>query len=243
MEESYRSKYLSLENYHWWFKARRDMIFKLLKRENKNSHILDAGCSGGALVTYLHKKNFKHIYGIDIDHKSIEHCNNNGLDNVFLMNCTELMFDDESFDIVICSDVLEHVSNDVTALKEFNRVLKPNGIIILFVPAFNFLWSVHDQTNRHYRRYVSNDLICKLRANGFKIEKSTYWNVILFMPILIMRKLTFLFKNKKDDQLYEFDSLLNSILTNILKFENAILQMVSSPVGVSVLIVARKKYQ
>ncbi|GAH34834.1 unnamed protein product [marine sediment metagenome] len=150
----------------------------------------------------------------------------------------------ENFDIIIASDILEHIENDIAALAAWNRTLKQGGRIIIFVPAFRFLWTGHDEANRHFRRYSKLELLALLKKNNFEIERSSYWNFSLFLPIGLTRIFEKAFsKNKKNmrDQLYELKPAINQILTNVLSVENRILKVVDLPVGLSVFAIARKK--
>ena len=184
MEENYERAYHSLEGIHWWFVARRDIIIKiiesLIKSHDKNIKILDIGCSGGQLLSSLYKKGFTNLWGIDISKNAIQHCIRKNLNNVYLMDCSELSFKNSEFDIIIASDVLEHVRDDEKAICEWQRVLKKDGFIICFVPAFPFLWSYHDIVNKHFRRYTSKNLSSLFNKNEFKIIRLSYWNILLF---------------------------------------------------------------
>ena len=127
MKKSYESKYHNLEMVYWWFEGRRDIIFKLLHLENKNSKILEVGCSGGPLLNYLKQKNFNNLYGMDISLDAVNLCKKRGIKNVLVGDGSKTGFKDNSFDIIIASDILEHIKNDSLALLEWNRILKNKG--------------------------------------------------------------------------------------------------------------------
>ena len=151
-------------------------------------------------------------------------------------------FPNNKFDIIICSDVLEHIENQEMAILEWKRILKKGGKVICFVPAFNFLWSKHDIENMHYRRYSKNKLCLLFEKNGYTILRSSYWNFLSFFPALIVR--LFLYSpNKKvpGDQLYSVNNFLNSIIFNLLKAENGIiLKGIDFPFGVSIFVIAKR---
>ena len=96
------------------------------------------------------------------------------LENIYLMSGDKTTFDDNSFDIVIASDCLEHMENDSETLKEWNRIIKPNGKLIIFVPAWKTLWSNLDEMSHHYRRYSYSDLKMKLID-----DRSTFNSMII----------------------------------------------------------------
>lgn len=245
MNETYELKYHRIEEKYWWFIARRDMIFRLIKHLNirKNSKILDIGCSGGRLIKCLGLKGFRNIYGIDISQKAINLCKKNGMKNVFIMDCAKTNFSNETFDIIIASDILEHIKNDASALAEWGRIMKPGGKLIIFVPASDLLWSEHDELSHHYRRYTKSQLITALKKFNFNVLKSSYWNCSLFFPMVIFKSLQHIFlkkKNKKSDHLYELNIIISKMLLILLKFENSALEYLNFPFGTSIFALAVK---
>lgn len=244
MERTYALKYHRLEGNHWWFLGRRDIIYKLIMDYHKDAEILDIGCSGGALIGFLKAKGFKRLRGIDIDVRAIDICRQKGITDVRISDAAETEFKDRQFDIIIASDMLEHIENEDRALFEWYRILKPGGKLIVFVPAFKLLWSKHDEVNLHYRRYCKSDLIKVLRKNGFSIERSSYWNFSLFFPTSFIRFSQKLFSrgNKRSgDQLYGVPLFVNKTLEYILRLENIFLSGgIKFPLGVSLFAVARK---
>jgi ubiquinone/menaquinone biosynthesis C-methylase UbiE len=246
MDKEYELNYHKLEENYWWFQSRREIVFRLIKKMNlsKDARILEVGCSGGPLISLLKNENFQNVFGIDISENAIEVCKERGVNNTFVMDALNLKFGNEEFDLIIASDILEHIEDDFSALIEWNRVLKTNGKLIVFVPAFNSLWSHHDEINHHYRRYTKTMLLKRLRNNGFNPDYSSYWNFTLFFPSFIIRFTQRLFssksKNKAQGQLYTINSGLNRFLTSLLSFENKLNQFVKYPIGVSVFAISRK---
>jgi 2-polyprenyl-3-methyl-5-hydroxy-6-metoxy-1,4-benzoquinol methylase len=245
MDIDYEFKYHRLEERNWWFVSRREIIFQLI-RENSfrhNASILEIGCSGGPLIESLNQRRFFNVAGIDISQSAVNLCRKKGIRNIQIMDGEKTEFRKNKFDLVIASDILEHISNDDNALSEWHRILKSGGKLIIFVPSFNFLWSGHDIANCHYRRYSKAELKNKIKKAGFKINRISYWNFILFFPVCIWRILQrFYFggRNKKD-QLYRMNSLLNKIFENLLKVENWLLKFINFPIGVSLFTICEKK--
>lgn len=246
MDKEYELKYHKLEKDYWWFRARRDIIFKLLLQLKVNyySKIMDLGCAGGHLIYFLEKKGFRNISGIDISKEAIKKCRENSLRKTFVRNCVDTKFKDEEFDVLIASDILEHIKADSNALREWNRILKKDGILIIFVPAFGFLWSKHDDVNCHYRRYSLKKLVDDLKENKFDISKASYWNFSLFVPIAFIRIFqNFTSKTSKDsgNQLFKISNKINNAFLYLLKFENRLLEKsLIYPFGVSVFAVGKK---
>jgi ubiquinone/menaquinone biosynthesis C-methylase UbiE len=216
------------------------MIAKLLAGESKQARILDVGCCAGSLLKNLGSSGFSNIYGLDINPQAVAVCKKKNLRNVFVMDGSDMSFHDEEFDVVIASDVLEHIKNENVALSEWNRVLRPGGKLIIFVPAFTFLWSAHDEANGHMRRYSARTLKDSLQVAGFSIRKMSYWNASSFFPALVTRTSQRFLPGPKRDQLFETNPIVNSLALGVLKCENAALMHVSLPFGVSLFAVAEK---
>jgi SAM-dependent methyltransferase len=248
MQESYQTKIHQLEDTHWWFTARRDCIVRLLASFNveKDARLIDIGCSGGPLERTLGRLGYTNVLGIDISPESARRAVSQGSGNVVLMDGTRMDFKENSFDVLIASDVLEHIENENAAMKEWYRILKPGGRALIFVPAFKFLWSGHDDANEHYRRYTREELVEGMRRNGFVIEKTSYWNFTLFTPVVAIRSIKRLFmwrgRTNNRDELGESSRMLNRIFSGIIKGENRLISKGwSYPVGISVLAVGKKE--
>ncbi|MEX0966420.1 MAG: class I SAM-dependent methyltransferase [Bacteroidia bacterium] len=242
MDKTYEEKYHQLEETNWWYEARRDMVLKLLSNNSKQSNILELGCAGGPLLRKLATLGFEHVQGIDISEAAISVCRKRGIMNAQVMDGTRLDFPDQHFDLLIASDVLEHIEAEEKALQEWNRVLKPGGQAIIFVPAFQWMWSGHDEVNHHFRRYTRNELVEKLMQNGFRVTRSSYWNLALFFPAGAIRLILRNFSSSEMDknQHPKINPLVNDFLVNLIKMENRFLEKVNFPVGVSTFAVAKK---
>lgn len=213
-------------------------MLRLARPAERAAKILDIGCASGQMIRLLEANGFSNKTGIDISEDAIIACRRRGIENVSVMDAKTLNFLDSSFDIILASDVLEHIQADAAALRDWNRTLTHSGRLILFVPAFNFLWSKHDETNHHYRRYTKSELLRLLQQAGFSVERISYWNFSLFFPIWLARLLN---KNSGGDDLQKINTTTNKLLTGLLKFENHLLSRINFPVGVSLFAICRKK--
>lgn len=238
MKKQYEKKYHELETNNWWFTSRRDMITRLVNKNPKKSRILDIGCSSGELIKELKKKGYKKVTGIDISEQAIKECQRKKIRNIYLMNAEKITLK-KRFDIIIASDVLEHIKNDEKAIKEWEKKLTKKGKIICFVPAFKQLWSRLDEENKHHKRYTLKELTKKFKKQGFKINKKSYWNCSLFIPSLITKIISRI--TKKENQLFKPTRTINKILETIIKNENKITEHINLPIGVSAFIIATKQ--
>jgi len=248
MNPDYEEKYHRFEESHWWLRARRDLVLALSRQlqPDNASRVLEIGCSSGVLLRRFKSAGYKSVVGIDISEDAIQASHRLGSSNASVMDAQKLNFADASFDLITASDVLEHIADDVAALHEWARVLAPGGRAILFVPAFQELWSEHDLANQHFRRYRVAELAAKAQAAGLIVSRRSYWNALLFTPVAILRALRRLTRRGGVGVADRFfpppAAPLNAALFAILTLENTLLRWgMNFPFGISAMIVARKE--
>lgn len=243
MDEQYRTQYHDLEETHYWFRGRRDAILRRVAGLPKDSRILDVGCSSGILLEKLRERGYEQLYGVDISEDSIDIARRRGLSQVHVMDAACMGFPSASFDVLISSDSLEHIEDDTAVAREFYRLLRPGGRLILYVPAHPFLWSGHDVVNHHFRRYTRRGLERLIEATGLRVLRSGYWNALLFLPALLKRGLLDKLSGKArrgvpDSDLELPPAVLNRWLTTLLLLENR-WRLTHLP-GLSTFVVAEK---
>lgn len=231
-----------VEETHWWFVGRRRIISSFLAQINANSErphkILDVGCGTGANLEMLSQ--FGEAEGIDVSREALAFCRQRGLRNVREGEAERLPFPDNSFDLVTGLDVVEHLDNDLAGLKEMHRVLRPQGRILLFVPAFMFLWGVQDDISNHRRRYTLPELKLLVGEAGFEVERATYLNLTFFLPILMGRLLMRITGWRPASENNITIGALNGFFGRILGAETSVLRRFNLPFGVSAICVARR---
>ncbi len=252
MERLFYKEYFLLERTHWWFKARLKILESLFCRKiflGEPLKILNAGAATGATSQML--KKYGNVVSLEYDKDCSIFLSEILNEKVVNGSLTKLPFHDHSFDVVCAFDVIEHIENDLLALKEIYRVLKPGGYTFISVPTFDFLWSKHDRINQHIRRYSLPNLI-KLMCNaGFKDHSfKSYFNFFLFLPIAITRTLSNLTvglnTNKGKGSGSDFErnnlkSVTSKILYCIFCSEKNLLRIgLKFPFGVSAMIISKK---
>jgi SAM-dependent methyltransferase len=245
METEFENSYHQVEAQHWWFVGRRHLIVALLRkmRAQTSGRILDIGCAGGATIQRLNEEGFSQVSGIDISSEAITQSRRNGLTDVYIMDAQAPDFPDAHFDIIIASDVLEHISDEDAAAREWFRLLSPGGTLIALVPAFMALWSAHDEANQHRKRYRLHELRQCLEASGFETQRASYWNFLLFVPAVMVRMLqrTISGHRQMDVNLRLPPSFANQFFSFLLRVENRIIAAgFNWPWGLSALIVVRR---
>lgn len=252
MDKNYFKDYYILERNHWWFKARLEILEELVskffeKTKTEPPKILNAGVATGATSFMLEK--FGKVTSLEYDQACCEFLRETVNLEVTQGSLTALPYNDHSFDMVCAFDVIEHIEDDVTAVSEIKRVLKPNGKIFLTVPAYMFLWSEHDVINHHFRRYTSANFSSLIQKADLNIAYKSYFNFLLFLPIAAARTASnFLQKFKKkgnkkisDFQKFKTEGLVDKLFYKIFKSEKGLIKRkFRLPFGVSLLLVADK---
>jgi SAM-dependent methyltransferase len=187
MEEHVYRQLYELEDTHWWFRGRRAVIHALLGREPLPDHPreLDAGCGTGRNIREYAQ--LGETAGVDPSPDAVAFCHARGLAQVIRSGVEQLPFEDGAFDLVAATDVLEHIPDDLGAAHELRRVTKPGGSLLITVPAYQWLWSQHDDSHHHQRRYTLRRLRAVLTAAGWRPLVQTYFNSILLAPIAAVR--------------------------------------------------------
>lgn len=240
MREDHYEAIFANERTHWWYRVRRQLVRFLLHRHVPGSHprVLDVGCGTGLLLQELSEH--YDVTGIDMSPQALALCKERGLTNVSLGSATAMNFPDRSFDAILLLDVLEHIEDDNVVAKEMYRVLKPGGVAIVFVPAFQFLWGVTDEASKHFRRYTRPHLKSVLGQAGFGIVRATYFNFFLFTPIALVRLMARMQKHSRDSEFDINNRYLNGMLYAIFHLESLLLRFINFPFGVSLCMIVRK---
>lgn len=241
-KEEYRRMF-ELEENSWWYLGMRKISESLLNSIIKSFNtlkILDAGCGTGGMMLFL--KNFGSVFGIDISQQALKFCRKRGLKEAKQASIEKIPFENESFNLVTSFDVLYHqwVKDDLLVLKEFYRVLKPGGYLLLRVPAYSWLRGRHDEVVATRHRYSKNELAQKLRISGFKILRSTYANTILFPIVLLKRTSERFLPVSKTSDIKPLPKIANILLTKILYLEATIISKFDLPFGLSLFVLAQK---
>jgi SAM-dependent methyltransferase len=231
-----------VEQSHWWYTGRRKILARFIEDicrrvTDRRPRILDVGCGTGANLLMLSQ--YGDAEGVDVSEDALAFCRERGLANVKLGAGEKLPYDDATFDLVTALDVVEHMDDDLAGLREMRRVLRPGGLVLLFVPTFMFLWGVQDDVSNHRRRYRLPELRRVLEQAGFEIERTTYANITFFLPILLVRKLMRLTGIKAESENNITVSSLNGVLGSLFGAERFVLRYMNIPFGVSGLCVAR----
>lgn len=243
MKDTEIQKLADYEGENWWFVGRRKIVSDFIMKYSKMDHnlkILDAGSGTGKTTNYL--KQIGDVYGIERSFTGVMHCNKLRL-KVVQGHLNHLPFTTNTFDIITMLDVLEHIENDLEILQKLKPLLKPNGKLIITVPAYQYLWTEHDVALSHFRRYTVKTLENVLKKADFQISRTSYFFTILFPLIFLTKILLKIKKPKNDSQSHsqQFPEIIDNFLQKIILFESKILKKINFSFGASIICVAHKQ--
>jgi SAM-dependent methyltransferase len=187
MDDSLYRAFAEVEDRHWWFVARRAIVLRLIDRwVPAGSTVVDVGCGTGGFIDALQSTH--NVRGIDPAPPALEACRARGLGAVLQGTAADrASWGALPVDAVTLLDVIEHVDDDVAVLHEAAMAVVSSGVVIVTVPAYQWLWSHHDELNHHRRRYTASRLRAAHRKAGLEPIQSGYFNSVLF-PLAVMQR-------------------------------------------------------
>lgn len=229
-----------IEDTHWWFVGRREIVRRMLARIGpaQPCRMLDVGCGTGGNLPILGA--YGEVTGVEMNAVAHHAANARGIGRILLGRFPEdLPVTDEEFDLITFLDVLEHLDDDLAALDGAKKLLAPAGMVLITVPAFAFLWSGHDEQHHHRRRYTADRLSAVLRQAGLEPVYVSYFNMWLFPAIAAIRIAKKLTRNRHADDERMPPAFANKLLQAVFASERHLLGRFRLPFGTSILAVAR----
>lgn len=248
MEKDFYLQYAAVENKHWWFLGRRKIVEKVIQQLKLpvNAEIIEAGCGTGGNLAMLSR--YGNLSAMEIEEIACQIANDRKITTVRKGCLPDDIPFKGKYDLIVILDVLEHIGDDITALEALYSFLKPGGHLLITVPAFQFLWSRHDEINHHYRRYVKKTLQRVVIKAGYKLNYTRYFNFFLFPIVAIIRGFKKLLKIDDSNVNISGDlkipaKPINKFLTYLFASERHLITWFNMPVGVSLLLLAHKPTQ
>jgi SAM-dependent methyltransferase len=242
MDRDYELQTHQAEDRHWWYRGRRKVIERVVEdlRVPARARILDAGCGSGRNMVELARHGT--VTGVELADASVSLARERGAGEVIAGSVLEMPFEADSFDLAASLDVIEHLEDDLTALRELRRVVAPGGSLLITVPAYQWLWSGHDEINHHFRRYTRRALQRAGEEAGWQQVRTTYFNSLL-LPAAILLRVLDRFSRKTTESsldLWVPPEPLNWLLERPLQLESALIGRGGRiPAGLSLLAVFR----
>jgi SAM-dependent methyltransferase len=234
----------AIEETHWWFVGRRRLFRRELTRAGASpeSRTLDVGTSTGSNLRLLRDLGYSRVTGLDVSLDAIRFCESKGFGTVRQGSICAIPFPDESFDVVLATDVIEHVEDDGLALAEISRVLAPAGRVLVTVPAFQSLWGLQDEVAHHKRRYRLRPLLDLVRRAGLEPRRVFHFNYLLFAPIWLARGVMRMARVDLQSEAEVNTPALNALLRAIFAVDVWTAPIVRPSFGVSILVLAEKPH-
>lgn len=235
------------EDRHWWWSGRRAILNTLLedlraKGSLPEGVLYDLGCGVGSNLPVLER--FGAAVGIDGSELAVEAAHRLGRTGVRFADLSQGIdaiadIPAASGSVVLMADVLEHLDDELPALKIAKHLLKPGGLFIATVPAFPMLWGPSDEFNHHRRRYTRATLDAAV-SKVFRVERLSYFNTSLFPGVVVARALQRRLKRHGAEEIALPPGPVNAALTRLFSAERHVLSRADLPFGVSLLVVARR---
>lgn len=246
MEPEEYEKMFVLEDTHWWFLGKRSLAKRYLDlycNLDKGQRILDVGCGTGGMQELL--RDYGDVSGVDLNLDALRYakkkCGGNA--NLCLSTAISLPFKDESFSLITAFDLLYHrgILDDEKALREFYRVSRKGGYLLITDSAFDFLRSPHDRATHARHRYTKREMAEKVSRAGFSVMRMSYTNFFLF-PIVAAVRFFKRYTDKGDtgSDLHRVNLFLNSLLLTVLRTESLLLRWIEFPYGSSLICIAQR---
>lgn len=230
-----------LENSHWWFLARREIVLHLIDiyaGTPPGARYLDLGCGTGSMLVELEKRG--EAVGVDLSGEALAYAAETTGAALFQASIENGMPEIEAdFDCVLMLDLLEHLEDDAGAVRSAAGFLRQGGIAVVTVPAYRWLYAPRDTYHHHLRRYRAKEVGRLLEGAGLTLEIVSYYNTLLFVPAAVSRLVSKLRGDAPGPDLKMPRPLLNETLARVFAFEKHLLPRVGLPFGLSVLAVAR----
>lgn len=247
MNEREYERMFRVEDRHWWYAGLHELIMATVAAERAEEPlaILDAGCGTGRLCQLLQQ--FGHVTGCDASKQALELSRSRGLTELFHADLNDAVLGESCYDVITSIDVLYHqaIGDEEAVIANFHQALKPGGLLVLNLVAFEFLRSTHDIAVHTRRRYRVADLVPLLQRQGFVVEKASYRLAFLFAPIALYRLVKRFLPHSSQSEQVDSDVYLppagiNSLLLQLVRAENRLLRHCALPFGTSVYIIARR---
>jgi SAM-dependent methyltransferase len=243
--EEYEVMY-RVEDTHWWYLGMQQITQQLLDRylpdgdPTRSLKILDAGCGTGAVMKYLLP--YGEVTGFDFSTEALRFSRQRGLTRLTQASVLDIPFANQQFDVIVSFDVICETGIDVSAaLQELRRILKPGGLMVLRLPAYDWLRGRHDQATHVEHRFTRGEVARLLQCTGLEPVHLSYANTTLFPLVAVKRLSERVLKSSQSGSDLTLDpGPLNRVFRAILSAEAPLIRSAGLPFGLTVVALARR---
>ena len=238
MERAVFDRMAEQDQVHWWYVARRRILADLIAREIRlpdEARLLEIGCGTGHNLDMLRR--FGRLDAIELDASARALASRrlgHAVGDAALPDLPGIP--DRTYHLIALLDVLEHVDGDKAALRSIAAKLAPGGKILVTVPAYQWMWSAHDEAHHHKRRYSRRGLRSVAEAAGLKVDRIGYFNSLLF-PLAAAARIAGKAMGKKESDDKVPPAPLNRLFQSVFGLERHLVGRVPLPAGVSLFAI------
>ncbi len=196
--------YLAVEDQSYWFKHRAACIVECLRRFPPPGPVFDIGGGNGHVTCAMKQAGYETAL-VEPSIQAAINARQREVDPVICATLADAQFPEGSVSAVGLFDVLEHIEDDLAFLQELRRLLASQGRLYLTVPAYQAIWSSHDDLVGHFRRYTIGSVSARLLQAGFQVEFSSYLFALLPVPIFFFRSVPTRLGLRKEDHQQRFE--------------------------------------
>ena len=244
LDERYFDVMVEQARDHWWYRARRALVAGLLAGElAPGARVVDVGCGTGDNLGALDDVAGRTVAGVELSEYAVRHAPPaaaGGGVRAGVARAEHLPFPTGCADLITSMDVIEHLDDDA-ALAEYRRVVRPGGLVLLTVPAYQWLWSDHDVWAAHRRRYSRRTLVAAVERAGLRPRRVTYFNSFLVPPAAVLRRTPArrLVKGEQDE-VGASSPAVDRIMTGLAGLERRWARRRAVPFGLSIACLANR---
>jgi 2-polyprenyl-3-methyl-5-hydroxy-6-metoxy-1,4-benzoquinol methylase len=236
----------SVEQTHWWFRARRRIVWSLVGRHvdggpDRRLKICELGCgTGGNLESISHRHD---VVGVECSPQALAHARQKLGDRIRYGRLpNEVDLPSQSFDVVLMTDVLEHIADDAASANTAMSLLRPGGIVVATVPAYQWLYSPRDAHHHHFRRYGKRQFAALWSDGHAETLLLSHYNTLLFPPAAAVRLASKIFVRSQSSGDLSLPPLpINKLLAGLMGSEANLIGRLPLPCGLSLAAVVRKR--
>lgn len=237
MDPAYAARYGDLYRRHWWWRTRERVVVRELRAlplPPGPRRLLDVGCGDGLLFDRLAELGEPEGVEPDVDLLTPD---GRWRHRIHALPFEDFRGADASYHVILMLDVLEHLPDPVAALRHAVRLLAPGGALLITVPALQWLWTRHDDFNRHVRRFDRPSFRAVAGAAGVRIRKERYLFQWLVPAKLAVRAIEALRPGAGGPATVP-PAPLNAALRTLSGLEEWVTRKLPVPFGSSLLVVA-----